>query len=60
MTATVIRLPSRETVELMPEAIPAASSGADLSAVDVMGATSIESPQANRSREGSPADQKSL
>ena len=60
MTATVIRLPSRETVELMPEAIPAASSGADLSAVAVMGATSIESPKANRSREGTPAYQKSF
>ena len=42
--ATARRLPSREMVELTPEATPAASGGTEERAVAVIGATSPQSP----------------
>jgi hypothetical protein len=60
MMAMAIRLPSRETVEFTPEAIPAYSAGADLRAVEVIGATSMARPSAVNAKEAIPAVQKSL
>ena len=60
IAATAIRFPRRETVEFTPEAMPANSEGADLSAVDVIGATSIARPREKTMIEAKPHVQKSL